>query len=72
MFQLAIKGGAVIDGTGKPAFRADIGIRHGKVAVIGDLVAVDVGRASPPASCTSNACNWASMPMLSWTCKCNF
>ena len=42
MFQLAIKGGAVIDGTGKPAFRADIGIRNGKVAVIGDLVAVDV------------------------------
>ena len=42
MFQLAIKGGAVIDGAGKPAFRADIGIRNGKVAVIGDLVAVDV------------------------------
>ena len=41
MFQLTIRGGAVIDGTGKPAFRADIGIRNGKVAVIGDLVGVD-------------------------------
>ena len=40
MFQLAIKHGTVIDGTGKPAFRADVGIRDGKVAVIGDLDAV--------------------------------
>lgn len=37
MFQLAIKGGAVIDGAGKPAFRADIGIRDGKVAVSGNF-----------------------------------
>lgn len=42
MFQLAIKRGTIVDGTGKPAFRADIGIRDGKVAVIGDLDAVEV------------------------------
>lgn len=41
MFQLLIKGGAVIDGTGEPAFRADIGIRDGKVAAVGDLTAVE-------------------------------
>jgi len=41
MFQLAIKRGTIVDGTGKPAFRADVGIRDGKVAVIGDLDAVE-------------------------------
>jgi N-acyl-D-amino-acid deacylase len=41
MFQLAIKHGTIVDGTGKPAFRADIGIRDGKIAVIGDLDAVE-------------------------------
>ena len=35
MFQLVIKGGTVMDGTGKPAFRADIGIHDGQVAAVG-------------------------------------
>ena len=42
MFQLAIRRGTIVDGTGKPSFQADIGIRDGKVAVIGDLDAVEV------------------------------
>ncbi len=41
MLQLAIKGGNVIDGTGKPAFRADIGIRDDKIVAIGDLAVVE-------------------------------
>ena len=41
MFQLVIKGGTVMDGTGKPAFRADIGIHDGKVAAVGDLAVVE-------------------------------
>jgi N-acyl-D-amino-acid deacylase len=34
---LLIKNGTVIDGSGKPMFRADVGIRSGKIAAIGDL-----------------------------------
>jgi N-acyl-D-amino-acid deacylase len=36
-FDLLIRGGTVIDGTRKPRFDADIGIRDGFVAAIGDL-----------------------------------
>ncbi|HEX2445726.1 MAG TPA: D-aminoacylase [Vicinamibacterales bacterium] len=36
-FELLVRGGRVIDGTGAPARRADVGIRDGTVAVIGDL-----------------------------------
>lgn len=48
-FDLAIRGGQVIDGTGKPAFRADLGLRDGRVSEMGDLgprtasVTLDVG-----------------------------
>jgi N-acyl-D-amino-acid deacylase len=37
MFELIIRGGTVIDGTGKPAFRASVGIRDDKIAAVGDL-----------------------------------
>jgi N-acyl-D-amino-acid deacylase len=36
-FELLVRGGRVIDGTGAAARRADIGIRDGKLAGIGDL-----------------------------------
>ena len=35
MLDTLIKGGTVLDGTGKDAFSADIGIRNGKIVVIG-------------------------------------
>ncbi|MBW2240699.1 MAG: amidohydrolase family protein [Deltaproteobacteria bacterium] len=39
-FELLVRGGLLIDGTGAPARRADVGVRGGRVAAIGD----DLGR----------------------------
>jgi len=36
-FDILIRGGTVIDGTGQPRFDADVGIRDGVIAAIGDL-----------------------------------
>ncbi|MFA4817561.1 MAG: D-aminoacylase [Parcubacteria group bacterium] len=37
MFDILIKNGTVIDGTGQPMFRADIGIREDKIVQVGEL-----------------------------------
>lgn len=37
MLDLILRNGDVIDGTGKPRFRADIGIRNGRVAAVGKI-----------------------------------
>lgn len=39
MFDTLIRGGTVIDGTGRPAFAADVAISGGRIAAIGDLSA---------------------------------
>ena len=43
-FELIIEKGRVIDGTGNPWFRADVAIRGGKIAAIGDLSKADAAR----------------------------
>jgi N-acyl-D-amino-acid deacylase len=43
-FDVVIAGGSVIDGNGTPAVKADIGIRGGRIARIGDLRGVDARR----------------------------
>lgn len=37
MFDLLIHGARVLDSTAAPAVRADVGVRGGKIAEIGDL-----------------------------------
>jgi len=44
-FDLILKNGKVIDGTGAPWFYADVGIRDGRIAAIGRLSSADSGKA---------------------------
>ena len=37
MYDIIIRGGTVIDGTGKPGYKADVAVKDGKIAAIGDL-----------------------------------
>ncbi len=44
MFDVIVKNGCLIDGTGNPWFRADVGIKSGKILVISDLGSEDTNR----------------------------
>jgi N-acyl-D-amino-acid deacylase len=37
MFDLILRGGRVLDGTGAPDFPADVAVEHGKIAALGPL-----------------------------------
>lgn len=43
-YDLLIRNGTVIDGSGKPAFRADVAVRNGKIAAVGDLAGAKAAR----------------------------
>ena len=53
-YDLLIKNGLVVDGSGMPAFRGDVGVRNGKIAEIGKL--------SGPATRTVDASGLAVTP----------
>jgi N-acyl-D-aspartate/D-glutamate deacylase len=43
-FDLIVRGGDVVDGTGQPPRRADVGVIGDRIAAIGDLSGADAGR----------------------------
>lgn len=43
-FDTVVQGGRVVDGLGGPPHAADVGIRDGRIAAIGDLAAAEAGR----------------------------
>ncbi len=43
MFDYLILNGQVIDGTGSPAYRADVGVANGRIAAIGELKTAPAG-----------------------------
>ena len=53
-YDLLIKNGRIVDGSGMPAFRGDVGVRDGKI--------VEIGRLSGPAQRTIDADGRAVAP----------
>jgi hypothetical protein len=43
-FDYVIRGGRVLDGSGNPAFNADVGVRGDEIVRVGDLSAASAGR----------------------------
>jgi len=44
IYDVAIRGGRVVDGAGNPWYYSDIGVRNGKIARIGRISASDADK----------------------------
>ncbi len=51
-FDLLLRGGTVIDGTGEPAIRADVGVLGDRILAVGDLSVVDATTVPTVLDCT--------------------
>ncbi len=50
-FDLVLQGGQVVDGSGAPAYRADVGVASGRIIAIGDLKAAETATRLDASSC---------------------
>ena len=68
-YDVLLRGGTVYDGTGGPAFVADVGLRGDRIAAIGDLSSARAGeeidaRGLAVAPGFVNMLSWAAVPLL--------
>src|SRR6202012_3129057 len=74
-YDLLVKNGLIVDGSGMPAFRGDVGVKDGKIAEIGKLTSpaektVDAdGRAVAPGF-IDNHCHYDAQ--VTWDPLCTF
>ena len=52
-YDLLVKNGLIVDGSGMPAFRGDVGVKDGKIAEIGKLSEPGRRRPSTPMAAPS-------------------
>src|SRR3984893_11497198 len=74
-YDLLIKNGRVVDGSGMPAFRGDVGVKNGKIVEIGKLSgpansAIDAERRHAARGLFDNPCHYDAQ--FTWDPLCTF
>src|SRR6476620_2299975 len=74
-YDLLIKNGLIVDGSGTPAFRGDVGVRNGKIAEIGKLSStarktIDAGGHAVAPGFIDNHCHYDAQ--VTWDPLCTF
>ena len=61
-YDLILRGGQILDGTGNPAFTADVAVTAGEIVAIGDLSAATATRIIRSARCSDEPCSASRYP----------